>query len=55
MAVQLIVGAPLLVARRLGLVSSRVDVYREQENHLASLTVLRVPGYRRWSVAQIRW
>lgn len=47
MAAQLIVVLPLLVARMLGLVSSRVDVFREQENHLASLTVLHVPGYRR--------
>lgn len=47
MAAQVIVGVPLLVARVLGPAASRVDVFREQGNHLASLTVLRVSGHRR--------
>ncbi|MGX1808251.1 hypothetical protein ACWIGI_21235 [Nocardia sp. NPDC055321] len=47
MAAQVIVGVPLLVARVLGLAASRVDVFREQGNHLTSLTVLRVSGHRR--------
>lgn len=47
MAAQVVVGVPLLVARMFGVVSTRVDVFREQGNHLASLTVLRVPGYWR--------
>lgn len=44
---QLIIGTILLVPRLLGIMRSRVDVYTEEGNHLASLTVLHVPGYTR--------
>ncbi|MEV6427388.1 hypothetical protein [Nocardia sp. NPDC051463] len=51
LAVQLIVGTILVVPRMLGAVRSRVDVYTEHGNRLASLTVLSVPGH--WQARQL--
>ncbi|MEV5836934.1 hypothetical protein [Nocardia sp. NPDC052112] len=45
--VQSIVATLLAVPRMLGAVRSRVDVYTENGNRLASLTVLYVPGHWR--------